>query len=336
MQSALKIGFAIVLLPAWAVAQQQPLPQPRPQQAMVPMSPVDTVRPSYVLGSGDRIVIQTEQVEEINNKAFTVDTDGFINLPRVGRIPAKGLKVEELEAALVVKLRTIVREPLVNITVVQYRNEPVFFVGAFKTPGIYPLLGERTLIEMLTSVGGVQPNASRRIRVTRRAEFGKIQLPNAVEDAAGKTSSVEIGLGSLRENVNPAEDIILRPFDVISVERAEMIYVNGEVGRVGPLELGERDSISILQVLSLAGGVTKTANPKKAWILRPQPNTAKRKEIPIDLDKVVKGKVEDFALLPNDVLYVPRSSKAKEAVTTTATYLALPLASSLIYLLVIR
>src|SRR5882672_9033462 len=125
MRSALSSVLAIMMLPVWAAAQQQPLPQPRPQQIAVPMSPVDTVRPSYVLGSGDRIVIQTEQVEEINNKAFTVDTDGFINLPRVGRIPAKGLKVEELEAALVVKLRTIVREPLVNISVVQYRNEPV-------------------------------------------------------------------------------------------------------------------------------------------------------------------------------------------------------------------
>jgi polysaccharide export outer membrane protein len=191
-------------------------------------------------------------------------------------------------------------------------------------------------MEMLASVGGVQPNASRRIKVTRRAEFGKIPLPNAVVDAASNTSSVEIGLGSLRENVNPAEDIVLRPFDVISVERAEMIYVNGEVGKVGPLELGERDSMSMLQVLSLAGGLTKTANPKKAWILRPQPNTAKRTEIPIDLDKVLKGKVEDFALLPNDVLYVPRSSKAKETIETTASYLLLPLASTLLYLLLIR
>jgi len=286
-----------------------------------------------VLGSGDRIVIQTEQDEEINNKAFTVDTDGFINLPRFGRVQAKGRKVEGLEADLVEKLKVIVKEPLVNITVVQYRNEPVFFVGAFKTPGIYPLLGERTLMEMLTSVGGLQPNASRRIKVTRRAEFGKIELPNAIEDAAGKTSSVEIGMGSLRENVNPAEDIALRPFDVISVERAEMIYVNGEVGRVGPLELGERDSISMLQALSLAGGLTKAANAKKAWILRPVANTSRRTEIPIDLDKVLKGKVEDFALLPNDVLYVPKGGKAKDIATTTATYLALPLASSLIYLL---
>jgi polysaccharide biosynthesis/export protein len=207
----------------------------------------------------------------------------------------------------------------VIVSVVQFRSEPVFFVGAFKAPGIYPLQGRRTLVEMLTAIGGLQPNASRRIKVTRRAEIGPIPLPAAVQDPAGKGSSVEISMGSLRENVNPAEDIVLQPFDVISVERAEMVYIAGEVGRVGGIELGERDSISVIQALSISGGAGRQANLKRVRILRPLMNSARRAEIPVDLTRVLKGEANDFPLLPNDLLYVPRSGR-RTAVANVVPY----------------
>lgn len=310
----------VLILAAPALAQQNP---PAPVQT-------DTIRPTYVLGAGDQIVIRANEVDEISDKPFSLDADGFIILPLLGRIKAGGLSVQQLEADLVERLKMYVRTPQVIITVVQFRREPVFFVGAFKTPGIYPLLGRRTLVEMLASIGGLQPNASRRIKVTRRAEFGKLPLQTAVEDPVNKVSSVEIGMGSLRENVNPAEDIVLEPFDVISVERAEMVYVNGEVGKVGGVELGERDSVSIAQVITLAGGLTKNANPKKARVLRPVLNTSRRAEITIDLTKVLKGEANDFPLLPNDVLYVPRSRTNQ--IWTIAGYVAVPLVPTIIYL----
>ena len=74
-------------------------------------------------------------------------------------------------------------------------------------------------------------------------------LPDAIVDTEKKISTVEISLGSLRQNLSPAENILLQPYDQISVGRAELVYVNGEVSRVGGVELGERDSISIAQVL---------------------------------------------------------------------------------------
>ena len=321
MPNPLNIGAAILLLAASAGAQQQN-----------PAAQTDVIRPSYVLGAGDQIVIRANEVEDISDKPFRLDADGFITLPLLGRIHAGGMSVQQLEADLVGRLKAYVKTPQVIITVVQFRSEPVFFVGAFKSPGIYPLLGRRTLVEMLASIGGLQPNASRRIKVTRRSEFGKIPLPNAIEDTAGKVSYLEISMGSLRENVNPAEDIVLQPFDVISVERAEMVYVNGELGKVGGFELGERDFISIAQVLSLAGGLTKNADAKRARILRPVLNTSKRAEITIDLTRVLKGEANDYPLLPNDVLYVPRSRRTQ--VWSTLGYIAIPIVPTLIYLAV--
>src|SRR5580658_9741858 len=199
----------------------QPAQTPQPTQQQLPQ---DTIRPNYVLGPNDQIQIKAPNVEEIDQKPFRIDGDGNINMPLVGRIHAGGMTLQELEVDLVRRLREYIREPQVFITPIQFRSAPVYFVGLFGRPGIYPLQGNRTLLEMLASVGNVLPNASRHITITRHEEYGVIPLPAALVDPEKKISTVEISLGSLRENVNPAENIVLEPFDVISVERAEQIY----------------------------------------------------------------------------------------------------------------
>lgn len=285
------------------------------------------IRPDYVLGPNDQILIRAPQAEEINERPFRVDTEGFITLPIVGRIRASGLTVQAFEVELVNRLREFIRTPQVSISLVQFRSEPVFVVGAFRAPGIYPLQGRRTLVEMLTSVGGLQPNASRRIKITRRANYGTIDLPNAVVNTEKKISTVEISLESLTQNVNPDEDIVLQSYDIISAERAERVYVSGNVIKVGAIELAERDSISVAQALTEAGGFSPYAIRDKVRILRPILGTSRRAEIVIDLDRVFEGKDIDFPLLPNDVLYVPRSTTwsvlgpAGAAVLTSLPYI---------------
>jgi polysaccharide export outer membrane protein len=310
--------------PAQGQNPQRPTENANPaeQPPTIPRElPQDAIRPNYVLGPNDQVLVRAPEVEEINERPFRIDAEGNVNLPLLGRVHAGGMTVQEMETDLVRRLREYVREPQVIITVVQFRSEPVFFVGAFKNPGIYPLAGRRTLVEMLTAIGSLQPNASRHIKVTRRAEYGAIPLPNAIVDPEKKISTVEISLGSLRENVNPAEDILLQPYDVISVERAEMVYMNGEVGKVGSLELGERDSISIMQALTQSGGFSRDANRSKVRVLRPIENTNRRAEIDIDVKRILEGKDNDFPLLPNDLLYVSRSYS--RVVWTTFGQLAL-------------
>lgn len=305
-----------------------------PNQAQTPRElPPDTsqFRSNYVLDANDQILIRSN-AEEINEKPFRIDADGNINLPLVGKVHAAGMSQQELEAELVRRLKEYIREPQVIISVTNFHSAPVFFVGAFARPGIYPLQGKRTLVEMLVSIGGLQPNASRHIKVTRRAEYGVIPLPGAIEDPDKKISTVEISMGSLRENVNPAEDIILQPFDVISVERAEKVYMNGEVGRTQGIELGERDSISLLQALTEVGGLTRDAKKSEVRILRPILNSTRRAEIDIDVAAIYRGEANDFPLLPNDVLYVPRSHM--RAVWTTVGQIVLTSGPYIIFTLI--
>ena len=265
------------------------------------------IRPDYILGPNDQILVRVPQAEELNERPFRVDAEGFLTLPIVGRLRVAGLTVQAVEIELANRLKEFIREPQVSINLVQFRSDPVFVVGAFRTPGIYPLQGRRTLVELLSSVGGLQPNANRRIRVTRRLDQGKIDLPTAVENTDRKVSTVEISLESLTQEINPAEDIVLAPYDIISAERAERIYVTGEVAKGGAIEVGERDSVSIAQVLAESGGLTPFAKRDKVRVLRPVLGTSRRAEITVDAKRIFEGRDLDFPLLANDVVFIPRS-----------------------------
>jgi protein involved in polysaccharide export with SLBB domain len=70
----------------------------------------------------------------------------------------------------------------------------------------------------------------------------------------------------------------------------------------------DRDRMTTLKILSLAGGTTPTAKVKNAIILRKNLGTGKRDEVPVDLDKVMHLKTEDVMLQDSDILFVPDSN----------------------------
>ena len=320
------LGFGFLLATGFLAFGQVPQTPPPGNRT------IESIRPDYELGPNDQILIGVPQSQEINQRPFRIDSDGNIDLPLVGKIHAAGLTVRGLETLIVSKLADYIREPQVTITMVQFRSEPVFFLGAFRTPGIYPLQGGRTLIEMLAVVGGLQPTASRRIKVTRRAEYGTIDLPNVVKDPQRKVSSVEISLDSLTENINPDEDIVLKAYDIVSSETAQPVYVTGEVTKPSAIPLGDQPSISVTQALAQAGGFTTAAIRGRVRVLRPILGTSRRAEIDVNLDRIYEGKENDFPLLPNDVLYVPRANARAvlapvgTSILTTLPYLMVALA----------
>jgi polysaccharide export outer membrane protein len=296
--------------------------------------PANPLRPNYTLGPNDEILIRVPNAEQLNEKPFRIDDDGTVNLPSVGRIRAQGLTIQELERAIAEKLKSELLNPQVTINVVKFRSDPVFLLGAFKSPGVYALTGRSTLLEMLAQVGGLQPNASQTLRITRKLAIGEIPLPNVTPDPDGESASVEINLGNLMQSVNPAEDIVLLAYDMVTAVRSGMIYVSGEVSRPGPVDVSDGDTAFITQVLSRAGGVTRYAAADKVVILRPVMQTSRKARIPVDLARILAGKAHDFPVLPNDLVVVPRSASVGNALKTSAMWVGPPIASALIFLLV--
>ncbi|HEY3824902.1 MAG TPA: polysaccharide biosynthesis/export family protein [Bryobacteraceae bacterium] len=320
--------------PAAQTPQTQQQQQGQSTQGIAPVTPgaqtsIETIRPNYELGPSDQIQIHAPDAEELNDKTFRIEDDGNATLPLVGAVKMGGLTVGQVEDDLKNRLKTYIRNPLVSITVVQFRSAPVFFVGQFQRPGIYPLQGRHTLVEMMQSVGGLQPTAGRRIKITRKNESGPIPLSSAVEDPGTKTSSVEISLVSLTQNINPAEDIVLQPYDIITADRAESVYLMGAVGKAAPIQLGDRDSISVLQVMAESGTVGDDAQLSKAYILRPVLDTARRARIPLDISKVMSTEGNDYPLLANDILVIPKK-KDRSALINRLETMGLGLVSSLL------
>lgn len=268
-----------------------------------------TTESAYILGSGDQISVIVEELpEEFANKSFRVDTNGELSLPLMGHIQAGGLSIARLEAECKSRLEHILKDPQVTISLVNFGSEPISVLGAVNSPGIRQLEGHKTLFEVLSAAGGLRPDAGYQVKITRNLKWGSIPLPQAQNDASGQSSVASIKLSNIIDAIDPTENIEIFPGDAISVPRAELVYVIGSVVKSGGFALNEHSSISALQALSLAEGLQKTAASDRARIMRTEPGSTNRVEIPINLKKLLDGKIADVRLEPNDILFVPNSA----------------------------
>jgi polysaccharide export outer membrane protein len=244
---------------------------------------------------------------EIGDKPFPVDLDGSIRLPVVGAVQVAGMRVSQIEAAIAEKLKTYLLHPDVTVSVTEFRSQPVSVLGAVGQPGVQQVQGRKTLVEVISQAGGLGPEAGPVLKISRSLRWGPIPLPNAVNDPSGEYSVAEIDIKSLLEARNPSENLLVRPNDVISVPKATMVYVIGEVVKPGNFAMSSHERTTALQVVSMAGGFAKLAKSKEAHILRLEPGSTERKDIPINLSKIMEAKAPDVALQAEDILYVPNS-----------------------------
>jgi len=263
---------------------------------------------AYVLGPEDQVTIWALGMEDISEKPFRVDSAGNIDLPLIGMVHAAGMTTDDLKATLVVRLRKYVNEPVLSVRITTFKSQPISIIGAVKDPGVHYLEGQKTFIEVLAMAGGVRPDAGNTVKITRDIEWGRIPLPATVEDSTGRFNIGEVSLKAVMEARNPDENIIIKPNDVISVPRAELIYVLGEVTKPGGFVLNERETFSVLQALSMAGGVTPMAATQHARILRASSGGEERTEISVNLKRILAGGDEDVSLRPDDILFVPHSA----------------------------
>jgi polysaccharide export outer membrane protein len=277
-------------------------------QAAPPKPAPDT----YTLGPGDQIVIRVPDIEEIDNKTVPIDLKGNINLPSVGRIQASGLNTEQLEAAIADRLKKYLVKPDVSVYLSEMRSQPVSVLGQVQSPGVHQLQGQKNLFEVLSLAGGLRPEAGNVIEITRRLEWGPIPLPDAANDSTGQFSVGSVQVRSVMNASNPSENILIKPNDVISVPKADTIYVLGAVNKPGAYVLGEHRTLGTLEILALAQGTEKTAAPQNSRIMRVIPGSNDRADIPVNLRTILSGKIPDVPLTADDILFVP-VSRAKAA-----------------------
>jgi polysaccharide export outer membrane protein len=130
------------------------------------------------------------------------------------------------------------------------------------------------------------------------------------------STTITVNLNQILETGEVNNNIILQPGDVVTVPHAGIVYVLGAVQRPGGFVVSnDRKQLTTLKVLSLAGGLNRTAKSDRAVIVR-KDGTGQQREVEVDLRKVMKFEAEDLQLRPSDILYVPNSG-AKTALIKT-------------------
>jgi len=288
-------------------------------------------RADYVLGPGDQITLSVEGLDEnYSEKIFRIDGSGDVSLPLIGRIHAAGNTSGSLEVALQTKLEPILKHPQVVVTVGSFGSQPVSVLGSVTNPGIFQLQGRKTLFDVLSMAGGLAPEAGYVVRVTRPVENGKIPLPNIQVDVGSRASVASIRVKDIIGIPKASDNIEILPGDTVSVPKSGVVYAVGSVVKPGAFSLDENESLSALQVVSLAEGLLPTSSTSKAKIIRIVPNTPNRVEIPVNLSQLMAGKAPDVQLQAQDILFVP-SSKAKKAGLRTLDVIAQAAGYTVVY-----
>jgi len=256
----------------------------------------------YVIGPQDVLQIALFDQEELGGK-FPVDADGTFTFPLVGRVQAGGKTLRELEAELKRLLMDgYFRDPQLSVGIGEYRSQRVFIVGEVRTPGAYQLTGEMSLIEAIARAGSTLPTASGEALIVRAREDGagadrtepgpngEPGMPALANIGDGDVTRVDLKAlqsGALSQNAQ------LMDGDTIFVPRAETIYVFGQVKAPGAYPILSADT-TVLQALSLAGGVTDRGATNRIRIVRLE--KGKQVEQRVDLAHIVR---------PGDTIIVP-------------------------------
>jgi polysaccharide export outer membrane protein len=316
-------------------------------------SAAEVANTESTIGPDDLLNISVFEAPEMNC-AVRVSTGGEISLPLLGTVHAAGLTPRELGYLLQGVLHnSFMKDPHVGVFVQELQSHAVSVVGAVKMPGVFQIRGSKTVIEVLSLAQGLTDDAGDTVLIMRgtgtpapiganrlnlaatapvAAQPGEI-LPSAnpasIASPEKKNEIVEINLKRLLESDDSALNVAVFPGDIVKVPRAGIVYVVGEVIKPGGFVLQNNERISVLQALALAEGPTHTSAVRSARIIRTDPATGRRTEIPTNISRIFSGKAPDTFLQAKDVVFVPNSTaksvlyRGSEAALQTAAGVAI-------------
>jgi polysaccharide export outer membrane protein len=267
---------------------------------------------SLRLSPGDLVDLSVYNVPELTTKA-RVSNRGDIYLPLVDYVHVAGLTGEETQALIQQKLSDgrFVKNPHVTVTVENYASQGASLLGEVGRPGVYPIVGQQRLFDVISAAGGFTERAGRSVTITHR---GQPEKPTVVPLARNVSDS-------------PESNVMVYPGDTIVVRKADVVYVVGDVGRPSGFAM-DSGHLTVLQVIALAGGTTKTAKLSNVRLLRKGPQGVN--ETSVQLKKILEAKAPDVQLQADDILFVPTSATKAAASRSLETVMQMASALSIV------
>ena len=269
---------AVAQVPAAATASEQ-------------MAADDLGAPAILIGPGDLLNVTVFETPELSASA-RVTQDGDAVLPVLGPVHLAGLTTQAAGTAIqeAYRDRGLLLNPHVTVSETEFASQGASVLGEVRSPGVYPTLGSRRMLDMLSLAGGVSTTAGRLVTIIHRGD------PHHPEQIALQPTPA-----AMHAQMNP----VILPGDTIDVAKAGVIYIIGDVLRPGGILVDNNERLSVIEALSLAGGMNKTAALSQTKLIRKLP--AGREEVDLDLKHILYGKQADVLVSDGDILYVPSS-----------------------------
>lgn len=273
----------------------------------------------YLLGPGDKI-----QVKVLGEKEFDfeteIDQNGRFRVPFAEDEPvtAKCRTESEIREDVKSRFSKYLKDPTISLTIAERRKPtPVTIYGEVTNQQRVELTRETTLMELIAFSGGVkEDSAGGNIRVIRT------QAPMCAEEAEIISPLKMYTISSITSG-NKESNPVIYPGDIIYVEKASPVYINGEVNNTAGVYIKE-NGLTLSQALGMVGGPRDTANLKDVRIYRLKPNSQDRDIITVNFKAIQAGTEKDVMLEPYDVIDIDKKKDSigkviLKAITGAAT-----------------
>jgi polysaccharide export outer membrane protein len=234
---------------------------------------------NYVVGPDDVLSVSVFNEAQLSGK-YRVENDGHFSYPFLGRVKAGGTTLAEVAATLKARLAEgYLRNPQVTVEVEQFRSQSVFIMGEVRTPGKYVLSGTVSLIEALVQAGSTTALAGTEVLILhpKAARATSATMPEHGDADVQRVNLREMEAGRFSSNV------AIRDGDTIFVPKAERFFVTGFVRTPGSYTL--EPNMTVLQAISMAGGVTERGSGRR-----------------LNVTRLVDGQRKDFDAKPTDLV----------------------------------
>lgn len=211
----------------------------------------------YIVGPQDVLEIVVHGQEAMSSPRVSVNSDGTIDFPELGRVAVAGKSPRQIEDELKKSLleKGILTKVSLTVAVKEFRSQNIHVMGAVKTQGIFPIKGGSSMLATaIAEAGGFADNAGTYLVVVR-SNGGTPETAAKISDA--KEDQKIIIQRSHMEEARPESRIPLRNGDTIFVPKAEVFYVGGNVKNPGEYVL--RPNLTVAMAVNLAGGYTDRA-----------------------------------------------------------------------------
>lgn len=261
------ISISVISAPLPAVAQ--------PPTGSSDLSGQSLAQPfTYKLGPADVIAIGVFENPELSGN-YTIDPEGNIDYPLLGQVHLKGLSALESKQLIRNLLeKDYLYDPVVSLTIVDYKSKKVTLFSDVGKPGNYYLDQPLRLLDLLVRANAavskslVQADSSRRIRIVRKLRPEAETDPPPAAATAESLQTIHVDLRELLEGDTGA-NVALYDGDLIYLPtQTAMVHVTGEVLKPGSFPYEE--GMTLLKLITLAGGETPKAAAKQTVALRPQ------------------------------------------------------------------